>query len=331
MKKVFVTGAAGFIGFHLIKALLDRGDEVVGFDNFNDYYSPALKEARAEQLDCEIIKGDVTDQDLLMKLIENKGITHIVHLAAQAGVRYSLQSPKAYLSSNIDGFLNILEVVRKHRHIPLTYASSSSIYGHNTKIPFHEEDRTDDQASLYGVTKKSNELMAKCYRQLFNIKTTGLRFFTVYGPWGRPDMAYFSFTQKILNDEPIDIYHHGKAMRDFTYIDDIVSGTLQAIDQEAENEVYNLGNHEPVALLTFVETLEELLGKEAKKVFLPPQDGDVAKTYADISKAKKELNFYPKTPLKEGLKQFVAWYSQFYGANCFQKRRQPHAATKDSS
>lgn len=311
MKKILVTGAAGFIGFHLIQAFLKRGDTVVGLDNYNDYYSPALKEERTKRLPCQIIRGDITDYPLLESIVKKDKITHIVHLAAQAGVRYSLQNPRAYISSNIDGFLNILELVRHNPQIHLTYASSSSIYGHNEKIPFSEEDRTDNQASLYGVTKKSNELMARCYEKLFNIKTTGLRFFTVYGPWGRPDMAYFSFTEKILLGKPIEIYHYGKAERDFTYIDDIVEGTIKAVDL-GDSAIFNLGNEQPVPLLTFVETLETLLGKEANKIFLPPQDGDVVSTYADITKAKERLGFSPKTSLKEGLKHFTDWYNNTY-------------------
>lgn len=313
-KKILVTGAAGFIGFHLAKALKEREDFVLGFDNFNSYYSPKLKEARKALLSeqgIETIKGDLSDFTLLKDAVETHEITHICHLAAQAGVRYSLDNPHAYVASNIEGFTNILEILRLHPHIPLTYASSSSVYGLNTKIPFSETDNTDRQASLYGATKKSNELFAATYHHLFGISVTALRFFTVYGPWGRPDMAYYSFTDKILKGEPIEVYNFGKLKRDFTYIDDVIAGTIAAIDLEAPCELFNLGNHQPVELMEFIRTIEEAVGKKAAFDYLPMQQGDVLETYADISHSKKLLNFSPKTSLKEGIGKFVAWYNQF--------------------
>lgn len=313
-KKIFITGAAGFIGFHLCKHLLSRGDTVFGLDNFNDYYSPDLKRARAKilaQNGIEIIEGDICHPLLLNELISKHQITHLVHLAAQAGVRYSLVNPHAYIKSNIEGFLNILETCRRHPHVKLTYASSSSVYGTNDKIPFSIDDRTDHQASLYGVTKKTNELMASTYHHLYGISSIGLRFFTVYGPWGRPDMAYYSFTKAIAEGRPIEIYNHGKMMRDFTYIDDIIQGTIAAIDLDAACEIFNLGNHQPEELHTFIEIIEECLGKKAKKIDLPMQLGDVKKTYADISYSQSQLGFSPKVSLKEGIPQFVEWYLNY--------------------
>lgn len=315
MKKIFVTGGAGFIGFHLIKHLVKRGDHVVGYDNFNDYYNPELKRERAKilkQLGVEVIEGDICDFNTLNRAIEKHGTTHLVHLAAQAGVRYSLTNPHAYIQANIEGFLNILEVCKIDPAIKLTYASSSSVYGLNTKVPFSITDRTDHQASLYGVTKKTNELMANTYHHLYNISVTGLRFFTVYGPWGRPDMAYFSFTKAILEGRPIDVYNKGKMQRDFTYVDDIVNGTVAAIDLGAACEVFNLGNHQPVEILTFIELLEEAIGKKAKMNFLPMQPGDVLSTYAEIKESHSKLNFVPKTGLKEGLSHFVRWYKEYF-------------------
>ena len=311
-KRIFITGAAGFIGFHLAKHLHQRGDYVIGLDNFNDYYSQKLKRARAAELAKEgltILEQDICDFDNLKKAVRDSKPTHLVHLAAQAGVRYSIQNPQAYVKSNLEGFVNILEICRHFEQLPLVYASSSSVYGNNHKIPFSVEDRTDHQVSLYGATKKSNELMAASYHHLFNIPCTGLRFFTVYGPWGRPDMAYFSFTKAIMEGKPIEIFNHGKMKRDFTYIDDIVSGTAAAVDRISKDcSLYNLGNHQPESLLDFVEILEAALGKKAEKKFLPMQSGDVETTYADISLSQKELNFYPSTSLKDGLNRFVAWY-----------------------
>lgn len=311
-KRIFITGAAGFVGFHLARFLRDRGDQVVGYDNFNDYYDPRLKRARVKELGgVEVIEGDLCDKSFLEESVRRHETTHFVHLAAQAGVRYSLENPDAYIASNIQGFLNVLEVCRVNPGVALTYASSSSVYGSNEKIPFSEEDRTDSQTSLYGVTKKSNELMAAAYHHLFGIPVTGLRFFTVYGPWGRPDMAYYSFVQKIIDGEPIQIFNEGAMMRDFTYIDDIVQGTVAAIDLGAPCEVFNLGNHEPVELLRFVEILESAIGKKVIKEFLPMQKGDVERTFADISHSQRMLNFYPKTSLEEGLQKFVLWFKQY--------------------
>ncbi|MFI0435077.1 MAG: NAD-dependent epimerase/dehydratase family protein [Parachlamydiaceae bacterium] len=310
-KCVFITGAAGFIGFHMAAHLHEKGDDVIGYDNFNPYYSPQLKRARADILAAKgirILEGDICDSSALKQAIEELGITHILHLAAQAGVRYSLQNPHTYLQSNIEGFLNILEVCRHYPTIPLIYASSSSVYGLNDQAPFSVQDRTDQQASLYGVTKKTNELMAQTYHHLFGIAVTGLRFFTVYGPWGRPDMAYFSFTQAILEGRPIDIYNHGKMKRDFTYIDDIVSGVAAALDRALPCAIFNLGHHHPEELLHLIHLLEKELGCQAKKIMLPMQQGDVLSTYADIEESRKELGFDPKVSLEEGISRFIQWY-----------------------
>ena len=311
-KRILVTGSAGFIGFHLAKALKDRGDQVIGFDNFNDYYSPELKRERASILQrcgVDTIEGDICELDKLKEVVVEKGITHICHLAAQAGVRYSIENPKAYLKSNVEGFLNILEICREFPSIPLTYASSSSVYGLNKKIPFSEDDRTDHQVSLYGATKKADEHFAYTYHHLFGIKTCGLRFFTVYGPWGRPDMAYYSFAESITKGKPIEVFNNGLLKRDFTYIDDVVEGTIKAIDLEESCDIFNLGNNKSVGLMDFINTLEEALGKKAELKFLPMQKGDVFETYADISKSQKILGFKPKTSLKEGLAKFVDWFN----------------------
>lgn len=312
-KNVFVTGAAGFIGFHVSQALVKRGDKVIGFDNFNDYYSPKLKRQRAAILanqDIPIIEGDICNAQQLHNEIKHNKTSHIIHLAAQAGVRYSLINPHAYLKANVEGFLNILEACRKNPEIILTYASSSSVYGRNENIPFSIGNKTDEQASLYGVTKKTNELMADTYHHLYGIPSTGLRFFTVYGPWGRPDMAYYSFTKAILANQPIDLYNHGQMKRDFTYIDDIVSGTIAAMDLGENNALFNLGNNNPVCILEFITILENTLGKKANKRLLPMQEGDMTVTYADISQSTKKLGFIPKTPLEVGIPKFVEWYTQ---------------------
>ncbi|MEM1282566.1 MAG: NAD-dependent epimerase/dehydratase family protein [Chlamydiota bacterium] len=307
-KRVFITGAAGFIGFHLARFLRDRGDEVLGYDNFNDYYDPTLKEERVRRLEgVSVLRGDLCDEVKLSEIVDQFEPTHIVNLAAQAGVRYSLENPQAYIKSNIDGFLNVLEICRNAPEIKLIYASSSSVYGTNRKIPFSIDDPCDHQASLYGVTKKSNELMATTYHHLYGIRVTGLRFFTVYGEWGRPDMAYFSFTKKILNQEPIKVFNHGKMMRDFTYISDIVKGTAAAIDLGAPCELFNLGNHQPVSIERFIEIIEEELGVSAVKDYLPMQLGDVEKTYADIDHSRKLLSFSPEVSLEEGLSNFICW------------------------
>lgn len=318
-KRIFVTGAAGFIGFHLAQQLHQRGDAVIGYDNFNDYYQPQLKRDRAQELakkGISVIEGDLANQTALQKAIEDHQTTHLVHLAAQAGVRYSLDCPQAYVKSNIEGFLNILEICRCHPSLKLTYASSSSVYGLNKKAPFSIEDRTDHQASFYGVTKKTNELMAHTYHHLFGFSTVGLRFFTVYGPWGRPDMAYFLFTKAILEGKPIEIYNEGQMWRDFTYIDDIIAGIQAAIDGSFKCEVFNLGNHQPESLLHLVEVLEKALGQEAKKIWKPMQPGDVLSTYADIEASTAKLGFLPKTTLEEGIPRFVDWYRSYYPGAC---------------
>lgn len=315
-KRVFITGAAGFIGFHLAQKLHARGDTVVGLDNFNDYYLPTLKVARAKQLadsGIEVIKGDITQPGLLQELTAKYDTTHLAHLAAQPGVRYSIENPQAYINANITGFLNVLETCRKHPHLFLTYASSSSVYGTNTKIPFSVDDPTDHQASFYGVTKKSNELMAQAYHHLYHIPVTGLRFFTVYGPWGRPDMAYFSFAKAIQEGRPIDVYNFGNMERDFTYVDDIVDGIVAAIDLESKHELFNLGNNHPEPLSALITALEKGLGKKAQIHHLPMQSGDIPATYADIEHSKKLLGFTPKVSLAEGIQRFIDWYMTFKG------------------
>lgn len=310
-KRIFITGAAGFIGLHMARYLNNRGDRVIGYDNFNAYYDPSLKRAREKELlkdGIKIIEGDCIDRTSLQTAIENFHPTHILHLAAQAGVRYSLENPQIYLQSNIDGFLNILEICRLSPTIPLIYASSSSVYGLNQKVPFAVEDKTDRQASLYGVTKKTNELMAQTYHHLFGISVTGLRFFTVYGPWGRPDMAYFLFTKAILEGKPIEIFNQGNMKRDFTYIDDIVEGTAAALDKAFPHAIFNLGHHHPEELLHLIHLLEKGLGKKAQKKFLPMQAGDVVSTYANIQESTDLLGFLPKISLEEGIGKFLEWY-----------------------
>ncbi len=311
MKRVFITGIAGFIGFHLGLALKRRGDVVLGCDNFNAYYDPSLKKERARLLTLEgipIFENDIVDKHAMEEAIENHKITHFVHLAAQAGVRYSLKHPESYVHSNLSGFVQILEALRRFPHIKLVYASSSSVYGLNAKTPFSETDPVDHPASFYGATKRAGELIAHAYHHIHGLACTGLRFFTVYGPWGRPDMAYFSFAKAILEEQPIAVYGEGKLLRDFTYIDDIVEGTLAAIDLEATNEIFNLGNHSPVPVMQLISDLEDLLGKKAILQFEPTPPGDVYATFADIAKSKKALGFAPKTSLKEGLKHFTEWY-----------------------
>lgn len=316
MKKILVTGAAGFIGFHAIQALKKRGDTVIGLDNFNDYYDVNLKYMRCQhlkELDIQVINGDICDKIVLHDLFEQEGFTHVLHLAAQAGVRYALTNPDAYVASNLMGFVNILESCRRYPNIKLIYASSSSVYGRNEKIPFSINDTTEKPANLYAATKKANELIAYSYNHLFNLSVTGLRFFTVYGPWGRPDMAYFSFTKNILEDKPITLFNQGQMRRDFTYIDDVVSGILAAIDLGASCEVFNIGNHQPEELLSLVTTLEDLLGKKAIIKMADYTPGEVEVTYADISESTAKLGFYPKTSLKLGLTRFIEWYDRFYG------------------
>ncbi|PJD97216.1 MAG: protein CapI [Parachlamydia sp.] len=315
-KNILITGAAGFIGFHTALACAKvASDRVVGYDNFNDYYSIQLKRDRAKILSnngITVVEGDICDAFKLSQLIKSQRITHIVHLAAQAGVRYSLTHPQSYVKTNLEGFIALLEICRENPTIQLIYASSSSVYGLNTKIPFSVEDRTDHQASLYGATKKANELFASTYHHLFGIPVTGLRFFTVYGPWGRPDMAYSLFTKAILANQPIEVYNFGRMKRDFTYIDDIVEGILSAMERKGIGEVFNLGHHEPVELLEFIETLEEFLGKKATKVLKEMQPGDVVETFADIRESTKCLNFVPKVSMRAGLAKFVAWYREYY-------------------
>jgi UDP-glucuronate 4-epimerase len=317
-RQIFITGIAGFIGFHLAQKLVERGDKVVGYDNFNTYYNPQLKRDRASklmELGIQIIEGDIQDLPKLQESILSHQTTHLVHLAAQAGVRYSLKEPAAYLKTNVDGFLNILEICRLYPQLKLIYASSSSVYGLNTKVPFAVNDRTDQQASLYGVTKKTNELMAQTYHHLFGISSIGLRFFTVYGPWGRPDMAYFSFTDAIVQGKPIEIFNEGKMQRDFTYVDDIVEGTIAAIESQVSLGIFNLGNHQPVDLLYFVSVLEKELGIKAQKIWSPMQAGDVVTTFADIEDSTKQLKFFPKIKIEEGLPKFINWYKSYYNVN----------------
>ncbi len=311
IKKILITGAAGFIGFHLSLFLKKRNDQVFGLDNFNNYYNPKLKYMRAQVLkehEIEVIEGDICDQTLLEDLLEKQKITHVVHLAAQAGVRRSLTHPQEYVKNNLQGFVSLLEALKKHPSVKLTYASSSSVYGSCMKIPFKESDPLQIPSNIYGITKQTNEQMATNYHSLYGISVTGLRFFTVYGPWGRPDMAYFKFTDHILQKKPIDIFYLGKMQRDFTYIDDIVQGTAQAIDLESECEIFNLGNHKPVFLLDFIHVLESHIGKSAQKNFLSSSKGEALITFADISKAQKILNFSPKTNIETGLQKFIQWY-----------------------
>ncbi len=312
---IFITGIAGFIGFHVAEALRKRGDTVVGCDNFNSYYDPKLKRARAailEKQSVKIIEMDICDGALLEKHVRENKITHFLHLAAQAGVRYSMKHPEDYVASNLEGFVQVIEVIRRHPQIPFIYASSSSVYGLNKEIPFSESDPTDMPSSLYGATKKSNELVAHAYHHMYGISVTALRFFTVYGPWGRPDMAYFSFTNNILKGKPLQIFNEGKMKRDFTYIDDIVAGILAAIDLGAPCEVFNLGNHKPEDVLHLVELLEKKLGKAAVKELLPMQPSEVPVTYADISKSQKQLGFSPTTSLEKGIEKFLSWYREYY-------------------
>jgi UDP-glucuronate 4-epimerase len=314
-KNIFITGIAGFIGFHLALFLKKRGDHVVGCDNFNDYYSTALKKERARHLadaGVSVIETDIRSPALIEKALEEHQISHFVHLAAQAGVRHSLSHPASYVASNLEGFVQMMEVSRKRPSMKFIFASSSSVYGLNEKVPFSEEDPTERPASFYGATKRADELIAHAYHHLYGIPVTALRFFTVYGPWGRPDMAYFSFTRAILLGEPISIYHEGKMQRDFTYIDDIIRGTLAAIDLGAPFEIFNLGNNNPIAINTLIHLIEEKLGKKAVKNYLPLQPGEVLITYADITKSKHRLGFAPVTAISEGLDRFLDWYLSYY-------------------
>lgn len=322
-KKILVTGAAGFIGFHLSRKLLSEGVEVVGFDNINDYYDVNLKYARLEILKCfqnfTFIKGDLADKSAIDKLFEENKFDIVVNLAAQAGVRYSIDNPQAYMESNIIGFFNILEVCRNNPVEHLLYASSSSVYGNQQKTPFSTDDDVSKPISLYAATKKSNELMAYTYSHLYGIPSTGLRFFTVYGPFGRPDMAYFGFTDKIMKGETIKIFNNGDMYRDFTYIDDIVKGIENMLCNPPEPDengdmatVYNIGNNSPEKLMYFIETLEKALGKTAVKEFLPMQPGDVYQTYADVTPLVEKFGFKPSTSIEDGLTKFVQWYKSYY-------------------
>lgn len=332
--RIIVTGAAGFIGFHISKKLLDDSYQIIGIDNLNDYYDPSLKQSRLEILGeynrFNFHKVDLKDKAAVDSIFETYQPTHVINLAAQAGVRYSIENPYAYVDSNLTGFMNILEACRNYPVEHLLYASSSSVYGGNKVAPFSTNHNVDHPVSLYAATKKSNELMAHTYSHLYGIPTTGLRFFTVYGPYGRPDMAYFSFTKDILAGKPIKVFNHGKMERDFTYIDDIVEGIVKLIDKApspnkewdeskddlstsfAPYKIYNIGNNNPVQLMRFINALESALGKEAGKVYMDMQPGDVLRTYADVSDLEREINFKPSTSIEDGLKKFVDWYEEYY-------------------
>lgn len=331
---ILVTGAAGFIGFHVAHRLLDRGEHVIGLDNINDYYDVRIKEARLAQLKTRerfnFVKVNLANRQGIRDLFADNTIRRVVHLAAQAGVRYSLVNPHAYTESNIEGFMNILEGCRHGGIDHLVYASSSSVYGGNTRMPFSIHDNVDHPVSLYAASKKANELMAHCYAHLYRLPCTGLRFFTVYGPWGRPDMALFIFTKAILEGRPIEVFNQGKMQRDFTYVDDIVEGVIRTLDQpatanaawsgekpdpgtsSAPARIYNIGNHQPVELLHFIEVLEKALGKKAEKRLMPLQPGDVPATYADIDDLTNDVGFKPTTPIEVGIPRFVKWYREFY-------------------
>ena len=332
--KILITGAAGFIGMTTALRLLARGDEVVGLDNLNDYYEVSLKEARLQRLmahgNFRFVKMDIADRPGMEQLFADEKFDRVINLAAQAGVRYSLKNPHSYVDSNVVGFVNILEGCRHTGVQHLVYASSSSVYGGNTKMPFSEHDSVDHPVSLYAATKKANELMAHTYSHLYGLPTTGLRFFTVYGPWGRPDMALFLFTKAILEGRPIDVFNHGNMQRDFTYIDDIAEGVVRTLDRTAEANpdyrseeadpatsnvpyrVFNIGNHNPVPLLDFIGAIESALGKKAEKRLLPMQDGDVPATYADTSALADWVGFSPATSVEEGVGRFIAWYREYY-------------------
>lgn len=314
--KILVTGAAGFIGFHLCQALLARGDEVVGFDTINAYYEPTLKEARLEILKkhpkFSFVKGDILDRKAVAAAM--KGVDRVVHFAALAGVRYAYDHPEEYVDTNIKGFFNVIDEVRLQNIDGLIYASTSSVYGGNTTFPSSEDDMVDNQVSLYGMNKKANENMAHVYHSLYGTKVTGLRFFTVYGPYGRPDMALFLFTKALLAGEKLPVFNEGKMQRDFTYVDDIVSGVVAAIDKNYDEEIFNLGCGKTEELMDYIRIVEEAVGKKAEFEFLPMQKGDALKSAADISKAKKMLGYEPKTQIKEGVPKFVAWYREYYDA-----------------
>lgn len=332
--KILVTGAAGFIGFHVSQVLCARGDEVVGIDNLNDYYAVSLKAARLEQLEplsnFRFIKLDLADRAGMEQLFAGEKFDRVVHLGAQAGVRYSIENPHAYADSNLIGFLNILEGCRHNQVEHLVYASSSSVYGANETIPFSEEDNVDHPVSLYAATKKANEAMAHSYSQLYNLPTTGLRFFTVYGPWGRPDMSPILFADAINQGKPLKVFNYGKHRRDFTYIDDIVEGVVRTLDRVAQSDpswsglkpnpssskapwrVYNIGNSQPVELLYYIECLEKAFGKTTEKTLLPLQPGDVEHTYADVTALMRDTGYEPNTPIEEGVEKFAQWYKSYY-------------------
>lgn len=332
--KILVTGAAGFIGMHNCLRLLMRGEDVVGLDNLGDYYDVQLKEDRLKQLQAfgnfSFARMDLADNEAVANLFAKEQFQRVINLAAQPGVRYSLKNPHAYIQSNIVGFTNVLEGCRHNKVEHLVFASSSSVYGANTAMPFSVRHNVDHPVSLYAATKKANELMAHTYSHLYNLPATGLRFFTVYGPWGRPDMSPSLFTSAILEGRPIDVYNHGKMQRDFTYVDDIVEGVIRILDKPAASDplfdktspnpassyapyrLYNIGNHEPIELMTFIETIEDAVGRKAEKNMLPIQNGDVLATYADIESLQQAVGFSPCTPLKEGISKFVAWYSDYY-------------------
>jgi UDP-glucuronate 4-epimerase len=332
--RLLVTGSAGFIGFHAARLLLERGDEVVGLDNLNAYYDPALKTARLGQLqrypNFSFLKVDIADREALQEVFERERFQRVIHLAAQAGVRYSIQNPHAYVHSNITGFLHVIEGCRHHGVEHLVYASTSSVYGSNTRMPFSEQQNTDHPLTLYAATKKANELMAHSYSSLYGLPTTGLRFFTVYGPWGRPDMALFLFTKNILAGKPIDVFNGGHHQRDFTYVDDIVKGVVAAADRVAAPDpewdsaapdpssssapyrIYNIGNQKPVPLLRYIEVLEQCLGRKAQKNLLPMQPGDLPDTWADVESLARDVGYRPCTGLEEGVKRFVEWYLEYF-------------------
>ena len=333
--RILVTGAAGFIGSALSERLLARGDEVLGYDNLNDYYDPTLKEARLARLtpqaNFHFVRASLEDRAALETAFADFQPQRVVNLAAQAGVRYSIENPYAYVESNLVGFINVLEACRHGKVEHLVYASSSSVYGANKKLPFSVRDAVDHPVSLYAATKKANELMAHTYSHLYRLPTTGLRFFTVYGPWGRPDMALFLFTRKILAGEPIEVFNHGKHSRDFTYIDDIVEGVIRTVDRVATGDpdfdplnpsaasstapyrLYNIGNHRPVELAHYIEVLEAKLGRKAEKILLPLQPGDVPDTYADVDELARDTGYSPATTVEEGIGRFVDWYRAFHG------------------
>jgi UDP-glucuronate 4-epimerase len=344
--KILVTGAAGFIGMHLSKKLLEEGHTVTGFDNLNGYYEISLKEERLrilrEYSSFSFYKGDLADKESVNGVFAAAAPEIVINLAAQAGVRYSLENPQAYAESNLTGFVNVLEASRAAQIKHFIYASSSSVYGANVKMPFSTSDEVNHPVSLYAATKKANELMAHTYSHLFSLPTTGLRFFTVYGPLGRPDMAYFSFTKKIIEGEPIKVFNHGNMMRDFTYIDDITNGIVRLLERPpaanknwnrenpdpsssfAPYKVYNIGNNKPVKLMDFIKTLEKHLGTEAQKKYYPMQPGDVEATYADVSDLEREVGFKPQTTIDEGLKEFVSWYKSYYGISVPKSEQQLH-------